>query len=396
MERTGHEEQTTPTHILVVDDEPDMELLVRQKMRRQMRKGEYKLDFALNGIEALEKLTEESGQDIEMVVTDINMPKMNGLELLAEIAKRKPHIRSIVVSAYGDMDNIRTAMNLGAFDFVTKPVDFDDLRATIGRTEEHIRTWHEAMRSRDQLATRRKETDMARSLQQSVLPNEMPTSHRYDIHASLTPAREIGGDFFDIVKLESEQLGLAVGDVSGKGISAALFMMSARSVLKGTAIGASDPVTALSEMNQIIAQDNQYTMFLTLVYMVYNPRTGEMRYANGGHPRPFLVRRDGSCTELGPVKGIVIGVNAESEFEEGEAVLEPGEMVIMYSDGVVHAENAAGEQFGMERLHRLFVGQAPIDAREATGRIREAVGEFALDAAERDDITCLALRRKET
>ena len=396
MERTGHEERTMPTHILVVDDEPDMELLVRQKMRRQMRKGEYKLDFALNGIEALEKLTEESGQDIEMVVTDINMPKMNGLELLAEIAKRKPQIRSIVVSAYGDMDNIRTAMNLGAFDFVTKPVDFDDLRATIGRTEEHIRTWHEAMRSRDKLATRRKETDMARSLQQSVLPSEMPTSHRYDIHASLTPAREIGGDFFDIVKLESEQLGLAVGDVLGKGISAALFMMSARSVLKGTAIGASDPATALSEMNQIIEQDNHYTMFLTLIYMVYNPRTGEIRFANGGHPRPFLVHRDGSCTELGPVKGIVIGVNAEGEFEEGEAVLAPGETVIMYSDGVVHAENAAGEPFGMERLHRLFVGQAPMDAREATGRIRAAVGEFALDAAEGDDITCLALRRKET
>ena len=252
MERLTGDERETPTQILVVDDEPDIELMMRQKMRRQIRKGRYAFDFALNGIEALEKLNAPRDPPYDLLVTDINMPKMNGLELLGEIARRNAEVKSIVVSAYGDMDNIRTAMNLGAVDFVTKPVDFDELETTIARTEEQIRTWRDAVQSRDRRRAREIELDMARTLQRSVLPGEMPASHRYEIEARMTPAREIGGDFFDIVKLEDEHLGIAVADVSGKGIPAALFLVGARSVLKGTAIGASEPGTVLSEMNRII------------------------------------------------------------------------------------------------------------------------------------------------
>ena len=319
MDRPSGDKRDAPTQILVVDDEPDVELLMRQKMRRQIRKGRYAFDFALNGIEALEKLNERRDPPFDMLVTDINMPKMNGLELLGEIAKRNAEVKAIVVSAYGDMDNIRTAMNLGAVDFVTKPVDFEDLQTTIARTEEHIRTWRDALQSRDRLRALENELNMARTLQQSALPGEMPTSHRYEIEAHMTPMREIGGDFFDVVKLENEHLGTAVADVSGKGIPAALFMMGARSVLKGTAIGANEPGNVLSEMNQIIEQDNPNTMFLTLVYMVYNPRTGEMRYANGGHPSPMVVGGDGIGSKLAPVQGVAVGLDADAAFEEGTA-----------------------------------------------------------------------------
>ena len=356
MERLTSDERETPTQILVVDDEPDIELMMRQKMRRQIRKGRYAFDFALNGIEALEKLNAPRDPPYDLLVTDINMPKMNGLELLGEIARRNAEVKSIVVSAYGDMDNIRTAMNLGAVDFVTKPVDFDELETTIARTEEQIRTWRDAVQSRDRRRAREIELDMARTLQRSVLPGEMPASHRYEIEARMTPAREIGGDFFDIVKLEDEHLGIAVADVSGKGIPAALFLVGARSVLKGTAIGASEPGTVLSEMNRIIERDNPKTDFLTLVYMVYNPRTGEMRYANGGHPSPMVVGGDGTVSELAPVHGVAVGLDAEAAFEEGTATLEPGQTVVMYSDGVIQAKNAAGEAFGAERLKHVFEG----------------------------------------
>ena len=394
MDRLAGDERSAPTQILVVDDEPDIELLMRQKMRRQIRKGRYAFDFALNGIEALEKLNAPRDPPFDMLVTDINMPKMNGLELLGEIARRNAEVKTIVVSAYGDMDNIRTAMNLGAVDFVTKPVDFEDLETTIARTEEHIRTWRDAMQSRDRLRALENELDMARTLQQSALPGEMPTSHRYEIEAHMTPTREIGGDFFDIVKLENEQLGTAVADVSGKGIPAALFMMGARSVLKGTAIGANEPGTVLSEMNQIIEQDNPNTMFLTLVYMVYNPRTGEMRYANGGHPPPMVVGGDGTGSELAPVQGVAVGLDADAAFEEGTATLEPGETVVLYSDGVVQAKNAAGEAFGTERLKQVFEGRPPAGAGEAIRRIEEAVAAFSEGREHDDDVTVLALRRR--
>ena len=393
MERSAGDVTDAPTHILVVDDEPDIELLMRQKMRRQIRKGRYVFDFALNGLHALEKLNEPRDPSFDMVVTDINMPEMNGLELLGELAKHHTEVKSIVVSAYGDMDNIRTAMNLGAFDFVTKPIDFEDLGRTIVRTEEHIHTWRDAMRSRDRLRALETELDMARTLQQSVLPTEMPRSHRYEIDASMTPTREIGADFFDIVKLENERLGISVADVSGKGIPAALFMMGARSVLKGTAIGTSEPGTVLTEMNQIIVHDNPQTMFLTLVYLVYNPRTGEMQYANGGHPAPMVVHGDGTCSDLAPVQGVAVGLDPETAFEEGTRILAPGETAVIYSDGVVEAKNEVGESFGIERLRHVFSGGPPAGAGEAIQRIEAAVAEFSEGREQDDDLTCLALRR---
>ena len=123
--------------ILVADDEADLEALIKQKFRRHIREAQYEFVFALNGIEALEKL--KDNPDVDMVLTDINMPQMDGLTLLQHIKEIKPVLQSVIVSAYGDMDNIRTAMNRGAFDFITKPVNFDDLEITMKKTLEHVR-----------------------------------------------------------------------------------------------------------------------------------------------------------------------------------------------------------------------------------------------------------------
>lgn len=121
-----------PAKILIVDDEPDLESIIRQRFRRQIRKNEYTFSFAQNGVEALEIL--EKDQSIDLVMTDINMPIMDGLTLLSNLVSAFPKCKSVVVSAYGDMDNIRTAMNRGAFDFLTKPIDLEDLDITIRKT----------------------------------------------------------------------------------------------------------------------------------------------------------------------------------------------------------------------------------------------------------------------
>lgn len=123
--------------ILVADDEADLEALIKQKFRKQIREAQYEFVFALNGIEALEKL--KDNPDVDMVLTDINMPQMDGLTLLQHIKEIKPVLQSVIVSAYGDMENIRTAMNRGAFDFITKPVNFDDLEITMKKTLDHVR-----------------------------------------------------------------------------------------------------------------------------------------------------------------------------------------------------------------------------------------------------------------
>ena len=393
MNDAARAETLEPTRILIVDDEPDIELMMRQKMRRKIRRGVYELEFALNGREALKKLDDGGEPGIDMVVTDINMPIMNGLELLAEIAKRHPGLKSIVVSAYGDMENIRIAMNLGAFDFVTKPVDFADLETTIERTEEHLRTWRSAMRSRDQVAARLSEIEMARTMQRAAVPAEMPESRRYELHAMLEPTSEIAGDFFDVVKLEDEKLGIAVADVSGTGVGAALFMTGSRSVLKGTAIGSSDPATVLSEMNEVVSGDNPESRLVSLVYVVYNPRTGEVRYANAGHPTPVVIDREGRCRALDPVVGMAIGVRTQVQFGEGTATLEPGETLILYCDGLTRARDHAGQEFGTKGIEGAFAAGPPASAKEAAERIFEGVKRFGEGRRIEDDMVCLALRR---
>lgn len=131
--------------ILVADDEADLEVLIKQKFRRQIREAQYEFLFALNGIEALKKLKEHP--DVDMVLTDINMPEMDGLTLLERIHELNPILQSVIVSAYGDMDNIRTAMNRGAFDFITKPVNFDDLEITMKKTLEHVRQLRQTLQA---------------------------------------------------------------------------------------------------------------------------------------------------------------------------------------------------------------------------------------------------------
>ena len=259
--------------ILVVDDEPDLEPLVLQRMRRRIRSGQYTFLFAQNGVEALERLREE--EDVDMVISDINMPQMDGLTLLEQIPKVDPNVRSIIISAYGDMKNIRTAMNRGAFDFVTKPLDFDDLQLTIDRTLAHLVEWREALSSRDRLVSLENELNVASKIQSSILPTEFPDGQDYAVFASMEPAKEVGGDFYDVIHLGPDRVGIAIADVSDKGVPAALFMMSSRTLLKGSAIGNFEPGDVLREVNDLLCEGNDAMMFVTLLYAVYNINTGK-------------------------------------------------------------------------------------------------------------------------
>ena len=380
--------------ILVVDDEPDVEPLVLQRMRRDIRSRKYEFVFAHNGVEAVELLNKD--ESIDMVISDINMPQMDGLTLLEEISEINPNIRSIIVSAYGDMKNIRTAMNRGAFDFVTKPLDFGDLRVTIERTLHHMEEWREALSSRDKLVALQNELNVASGIQQSILPTVFPSRDDYQIYASMEPARNVGGDFFDVVRLEDDRVGLAIADVSDKGVPAALFMMSSRTWMKGAAISSPEPGTVLGEVNALLHEDNDTQMFVTVLYAVYNPETGEFTYASGGHDAPLLVHSDGSSELLPLTGGIALGIVPDLAYGQNSVVLDHGETLVLYTDGVTEAMNGEGEQFGIERLRKVFTGRAPKDANEAAHKVFEAVNTFADGAAQSDDITCLTLRRSET
>ncbi len=379
--------------ILVVDDEVDVEPLVLQRMRREVRKGVYEFRFAHNGVEALEVLNED--ESIDLVLSDINMPEMDGLDLLDQIPSVNPNIKSVIISAYGDMKNIRTAMNRGAFDFVTKPIDFDDLRITIDRTRKHLEMWREALKARDRLVSLQNELGLAGDMQQSILPREFPHSDNFEIFSAMVPARDVGGDFYDVIRLNESELGLAVADVSDKGVAAAMFMMSSRSLLKGAAVGAIEPPDVLREVNDLLAVENETAMFVTICYAIYDHRAGILKYTNGGHNAPLLVRSDGTAEYLDMPPGFALGVVPGAEFHGQSIDLERNDLVLVYSDGVTEAANNSEEMFGEERLKELGSQHAGSGAESFCTAVLEAVHAFTGDAPQTDDITVMALKRTQ-
>ena len=283
-----------PYKILVVDDEPDLEPLILQRMRRDIRRKQYTFVFARNGIEALQKLSVD--ESIDLVLSDINMPQMDGLTLLSQIPNVSTDVRSVIISAYGDMKNIRTAMNRGAFDFVTKPIDFDDLRVTIERTLSHLLEWRDALESRNKLLTvLQNELDIASNMQQSLLPSHFPEGDAFQVYGKMEPARNVGGDFFDILNREQGRLGVVVADVSDKGVPAALFMMSSRTLIRAMSIGSATPGEVLASVNELLLEDNDSTMFVTLFYAVYDPRKWHV-----SHTPTEATTRLCSCTRTVP------------------------------------------------------------------------------------------------
>lgn len=208
-----------PHKILVVDDEPDLELLIKQKFRKEIKDDSFQFVFAHNGVQALESLEEH--EDISVVLSDINMPEMDGLTLLQKLHEmNNPLLKSVIVSAYGDMENIRTAMNRGAFDFLTKPIDFNDLDLTVRKTMQHLEVIKSALQSRDELVAVQRDLTTAARIQQSLLPNvfpPFPERNEFEIHAEMITAKNVGGDFYDFYFLDDDRLAFAIGDVSGKG-----------------------------------------------------------------------------------------------------------------------------------------------------------------------------------
>jgi len=379
--------------ILVVDDEADLELLIRQKFRKQVQSGAYTFFFAHNGVEALEHL--KNHHDIEVVLTDINMPEMDGLTLLVKIGELDRVLRAVVVSAYGDLDNIRTAMNRGAFDFLTKPIDFSDLELTVEKTIKQVTQLRQAVHEHARLESIQHELELARTMQQSILPQifpAFPDRHEFDLFATMIPARMVGGDFYDFFLVDHDHLGLVIADVADKGIPAALFMMMSRTLLRARALNNLPPAQCLQEVNTMLCDNNDAAMFVTLFYGVLDIARGVFRYANGGHNPPCLVRATGAITPLQTQAGPVLGVLEGAAYEEQSVTLQPHDAIFFYTDGVTEAE-ADGQGFFTEtRLSDTLRQCSGASAQTIVTTVVGAVQQFAGSSPQSDDITALAMR----
>lgn len=383
--------------ILSVDDELDLEVLLTQYFRRQIRKGEYEFAFAHNGLEALQKLLETP--DFDIILSDINMPEMDGLTLLAKVNELKnPAMKCIMVSAYGDMDNIRSAMNKGAFDFATKPVDLDDLSRTIEKAIEQVRYIRESQQEHNQLESIKNDLAIAGEIQQTILPRSFPPfpelTEVVDIYASMTPAKDVGGDFYDFFQIDDERIGLVIADVSGKGVPASLFMAVSRTLLRATALRGVSSAECLTYANKLLCKESLDSMFVTVFYGIYHYKTGMMDYTNAGHNPPYLLR-GGRTVECLPVaSNFVVGVFDDIEFESNTLTFGIGDTLLLYTDGVTEAFNDKREQFSESNLQDILASMhESSSAKEVVTSVLQSVKTFSGDYPQSDDITLLSLQR---
>ena len=380
--------------ILVVDDEPDLESLILQKFRSKIKAKEYEFHFAQNGSEALDKIANDG--TIDLILTDINMPVMDGLTLLSKINELNNKLmKSIIVSAYGDMENIRTAMNRGAYDFITKPIDLKDLEITIEKSLSEINLYKQAMVSHNKLVALQQELDIATTIQTSILPKTFPAfpdRKEFDIYAKMIPAKEVGGDLYDFFLIDKYRLGVVIADVSGKGIASALLMAVCKTLIKATAYKGLPTDSVLFEVNNLLVDESPPNMFVTVFYGVLDTRNGAFEYANGGHNSPYLISNDGTTKLLDDVGGLLLGTIKSTEYQSNIIMLKPGESIFLYTDGVTEAFNSNEEDFKEERLLQSLKINSVSSAEKIVANVFESVKNFTNGVEQSDDITCLALK----
>lgn len=386
-----------PVKILSVDDEMDLELLLTQYFRRKIRKGEYQFFFAHNGLEALTVLLKE--KDINIILSDINMPEMDGLTLLTKINEmQNPAMKCIMVSAYGDMGNIRSAMNNGAFDFATKPIDLDDLSVTIEKAIEQIDFIKKAQAEHSQLESLKTDLAVAREIQLAILPRVFPpfpeNENEVELAALMMPAKDVGGDFYDFFRIDNEHIGLVMADVSGKGIPAAIFMAVSRTLIRTVGLQGVQPGECLTKSNELLCGESVDSMFVTVFYAIYNIYTGELEYCNGGHNPPYVLHADGSVEQMSMSNNPIVGAVEGVKYERAKTVIKKGDTLLMYTDGVNEAFNSAYEEYGDKRMEAALRRLNGRPCGEVTEGLLDDVRTFAGEAEQSDDITIMAVRRK--
>lgn len=385
------------THkIMVVDDEPDLQMLILQKFRKKIHNDDYEFYFAENGMEALNVLNDT--KDISLILSDINMPKMDGLTLLQKLQEvEEAALKTVIVSAYGDMENIRTAMNRGAFDFVTKPIDFTDLETTIERGLKEILYMRDNLKQKSMLNAVQQDLDTASRIQQKILPQDFPAfpdRKEFEIYAEMHTAKEVGGDFYDFFFLDEKHLGFVIGDVSGKGVPASIYMAVSRTMLKAIASQLHDPAECLQTVNTMLIPESDLTTFVTVFYGVLNTETGLIKYCNGGHNLPYHIKDDGSVIQVENTEGLLLGKIEPIQFQTKEIQLKPGEKMFLYTDGLTEAMNEKDEFYEEERVEEyLRTHSKDSDGKLLRGIIVDTL-KFMNKAHQSDDITLLVLEYK--
>jgi sigma-B regulation protein RsbU (phosphoserine phosphatase) len=236
------------------------------------------------------------------------------------------------------------------------------------------------------------ELALARDLQQSILPHQFPPLPGFDFAARSRPAQQVGGDFYDVIPLAKDRVGLVMADVSDKGMPAALYMALTRSLIHAEAKRSVSPRRVLLNVHRLLMEMSKAEMFVTAFYGVLDGASGSLRYARAGHDRPLLLHRSSGECQLLDAQGMLLGYLERVSLEEAEAVLDSGDVLVLYSDGITDAVSQAGDFFGVERLRQTVCRGGGLGAQPLCDRVFEQVDAFQAGAAQHDDMALLVVK----
>jgi sigma-B regulation protein RsbU (phosphoserine phosphatase) len=375
-------------NILIVDDTP-ANLRLLSKM---LAEHGYQVRPVPSGPLALAAARAEPP---DLILLDIRMPGMDGYQVCEQL-KAEPETRQVPVIFISALDAIGDkvrAFGAGGVDYVTKPFQVAEVLA---RVETHLAL--RRLTRRLQKANRRFERELALAgqIQASLLPDRLPHIPGWQLAATLEPARETSGDFYDLIPLPGGCWGLLVADVADKGAGAALYMALSRTLIRTYAVEyAAEPARALQAVNARILEETRTAMFVTVFYGVLDPSRGRLVYCNAGHNPPYLFRASAAGAEAEPLgtTGMALGLARDAPWQEDAVEFASGDLLCIYTDGVPDAKDAQQRFFGKERMLDALRANPGRTAGEVQAALMAEVHQFVGDASQFDDLTLLFVAR---
>ncbi len=371
------------SRILIVDDaKTNIDILV------EALRGEYKLSVALDGTAALRSV-EKSPPDL--VLLDIMMPGIDGYEVCRQLRAQEStrELPVMFLSSLEDVKDKTRGFEVGGNDYLTKPFEVLEVKARV-RSLLKAKAYADAVRE-----AMARDLRIAREIQMGILPADLQaaTSHTdLDVHAIIEPAQQVGGDLYEVLRASDDRLVVALGDVSGKGIPAALFMAVAVTVLRTLARHIVDPAEILCRLNAELAERNPRGMFVTMQCLIFDLAQGRVSCAGAGHHQLAILSPGRPPRLACPSSGRPAGLMAFNPIECETLPLEAGDTFVLFSDGVSEAMNAAEDFYGEERLLAALSASAGTPAADTVTKVVADVRAFVAGAKQSDDITVLAAR----
>jgi sigma-B regulation protein RsbU (phosphoserine phosphatase) len=384
---TDRRDDVPKGNILIVDDNPANLRLLSQMLAEQG----YQVRPVPDGPLALVAAWAEPP---DLILLDIRMPEMNGYEV-CEHLKTDPQTRDIpiiFISALDELQDKIQAFAVGGVDYVTKPFQFEEVLA---RVETHLALRRLYQQLQEANRKMEQELILAGELQASFLPSKLPNIPGWQLAATLQPARKTSGDFYDIIPLPEGRLGLLIADVVDKGAVAALYMALNWILIRTYAEEyPTQPELVLSSVNHRLLIDTRTDQFVTVFYGVLDPATGDLTYCNAGHNPPYLLSaQDSDAVRSLKKTGIMLGLFGDQTWEQGTVRIAPGDVLVLYTDGVTDAEDEQERFFGQERLLTSVQATLGRSAQDIQDALVTEIDEFVGGAVQIDDIALMVVVR---